>query len=221
MQMVNTLPNKSLDRSGDSEFRVIPSVGLSPPGEVGRWVARPRSEVTTMKLMIQIGLVVIILSCFVSTAIAQKPALILDQIAQSLPQMDHRWKYNGTEVYERGDGSTQARIRWSNGKIEWDATVIVHPTVKRAQRAFQLRGKEDIQEGFRIDGVGEEAFLWPPKVPEAGAYNIRFRKAQVEVWISGGSEDDVKRYALAIAASVAPPNKRMQRSAASEFRIVP
>lgn len=158
-----------------------------------------------MMLKLTVCLVVIMLVCFVSAANAQqRAAAILDKIAGSLPQMDPGWKHKSTEVYERHDGSTQASIKWSNGEIERGATVILHPTVKRAQKAFQPSGKEDLQEGFRIDGIGDEAFLWPPKVPKDGAYNIRFRKVQVEVWISGGTEGDVKRYALAIAAAIAP-----------------
>ena len=172
-----------------------------------------------MKLKLSVVLVVMILACFVSRTNAQKAAPILDKISRSLPQMDPGWKHGGTEVHERDDGSTQASIKWSNGDIERGATVIVHPTVKRAQRAFRPSGKEDLQEEFRIAGVGDEAFLWPPKAPEGGAYNMRFRKAEVEVWVSGSSEGDVKRYALAIAAAITPPNKRMQRSGDTRVRM--
>jgi hypothetical protein len=155
-----------------------------------------------MNLKLTAGLVVIVLACFASAAEAQKAAPVLDKIARSLPQVDSGWKHTGTEVYERDDGSTQASIKWSNGEIELGATVIAHPTVKKARRAFRPGGKEDLQEGFRIEGIGDEGFLWPPKAPVDGAYNIRFRKARVEVWISGATERDVKRYALAIAAAI-------------------
>lgn len=174
-----------------------------------------------MKLKIPVGLVVIVLACFASTASAQKAVPVLDQIARSLPQMDPAWQHRGTEVYERHDGSTQASIKWGNGEIERGATVILHPTVKRARRAFRPSGKEDLQEGFRIEGIGDEAFLWPPKTPVGGAYNIRFRKAQAEIWMSGGSEGDVKRYALAIAAAIAPPNKPRQPRPRSKFLMTP
>jgi len=172
-----------------------------------------------MKLKLSVLLVVMMLACFVSRTNAQKAAPILDKISRSLPQMDPGWKHGGTEAHERDDGSTQASIKWSNGDIERSATVIVYPTVKRAQRAFGPSGKEDLQEEFRIDGVGDEAFLWPPKAPEGGAYNMRFRKAEVEVWISGSSEGDVKRYARAIAAAITPTNKRMQRSGDNRVRM--
>jgi len=157
---------------------------------------------------------VITLACVVTSANASKAAPILDRIAQSLPRIDPGWKHKSTEAYERSDASTQANIKWSNGDIERGATVIVYPSVKRARRAFRPSGKEDLQEGFRIDGIGDEAFLWPPKTPEGGAYNIRFRKAQVEVWMSGGSESDIRRYALAIAMAITAPNKTIQRKPA-------
>ena len=171
-------------------------------------------------LKIPIALVVMMLVCFVSAAHAQKTAAILDQIAQSLPQMDPRWKHRSTEVYKRDDASTQANIKWSNGNIERGATVIVHRSVKKARRAFRTSGKEDLHEGFRIDGVGYEAFLWPPKSSIDGAYNIRFRKAQVEVWMSGGSELDVKRYALAITLAITPTKKQIPRRREANFFTV-
>ena len=80
--------------------------------------------------------------------------------------------------------------------------MIVYPSVKSARRAFRPSGKEDLQDDFRIEAVGDEAFLWPPKTPEGGAYNLRFRKAQVEIWISGPTAEDVKRDALRIAESI-------------------
>jgi len=144
------------------------------------------------------------LTFIVTIANAQKPTQLLDQIARSLPQIDPVWKHTSTDSYRHDDGSTQASIKWSNGETERGATVIIHATLKRARRAFWPSGKEDLQEAFRIDGVGDEAFLWPPKSPAGGAYNMRFRKAQVEVWMSGGSESDVRRYASAIAAAIGP-----------------
>jgi hypothetical protein len=157
----------------------------------------------SIKLKIPVRLVVVLMGCFISTANAQKVDSILDQIARSLPQTNPEWKHKGTQVYRHDDGSAQASIKWSNGKIELGATVILHKTLKGAKRAFRSSGKEDLQEAFRIDAIGDEAFLWPPKAPADGAYNIRFRKRHVEVWIGAGSEDDLKRYSRAIAAAIA------------------
>jgi hypothetical protein len=153
-----------------------------------------------------------LLACFVFTANAQRPpsiadhkaAAIIDKIARSLPESDGGWTLTASESYRRDDGSTQASLHWTNGTVELAATVFVHTTVAKAKGGFRPSGKEDVQEGFRIDGVGDEAFLWPPKTPAGGAYNIRFRKAQVEVWMSGVSEEEVKRYARIIAASISP-----------------
>ena len=162
-----------------------------------------------MKVKLSIGLAVVVLACCVSTANSQKPSsLLLDQIAGSLPQMDSEWKHKATEAYKRADGCTQASFKWSRGEIDQGATIIIHPTLKRAQLAFRRSGKEDLQDDFRIDGIGDEAFLWPPKSPQGGAFNIRFRKGRVEVWL-GGSEIDVRRYGLAIVAAIATTNKRL------------
>ena len=161
-----------------------------------------------MKLKIPFGLAVVVLACCVSTAKSQKAASLLDQIAASLPQMDSEWKHKATEAYKRADGCTQASIKWSNGEIDQGATVIIHPTLKSARLAFRRSGKEDLQDDFRIDGIGDEAFLWPPKAPQGGAFNIRFRKGLVEVWLGTGSEIEVRRYGLAIVAALATTNKR-------------
>ena len=82
--------------------------------------------------------------------------------------MDSEWKHKATEAYKRVDGCTQASIKWSRGAIDQRATIIIHPTLKRAQLAFRRGGKEDLQDDFRIDGIGDEAFLWPPKSPQGG-----------------------------------------------------
>ena len=154
----------------------------------------------------------IYLTCLVLTTSAQKAAstpgqkatAIIDKIRQSLPQSEAGWKLAATDSYRRADGSVQANLHWTNGSREKGATVIVHRTLKQAKREFRPSGKEDVQEGFRIDAVGDEAFLWPPEAPRDGAYNIRFRKARVEVWMSGPTEEEVKRYARIIAAAITP-----------------
>jgi hypothetical protein len=160
-----------------------------------------------MKLKMLVCWVVILLVCFVSTTGGQKAAPLLDQIVRSLPQMDSGWIHTGTDVFQGNDGSTQADIRWMNGDIELGATVMVYPTVKQARQAFRPSEKDDVQEAFRIDGIGDEAFLWPPKVPVGGAYNIRFRKAHVEVWMGAACEAELKRLALAIAAAIERSNR--------------
>ena len=160
-----------------------------------------------MKVILTAGLLVMLLAGFVTTAKAQNPPALLDKIARSLPQIDPEWRYKSTDVSERSDGTVQANIKWRKHDVERGATIIIHSTVKKARQAFRPSGKEDLQESFRIEGIGDEAFLWPPEAPKDGAYNMRFRKARVEVWISAGSEDEVKRYARAIAAAVAPPRK--------------
>ena len=147
---------------------------------------------------------VIALTGLVSLSNAQPADSILDRIARSLPQMDAGWTYEITPFSKRHDGSRQASVKWKNGSNESGATVIMYPNLKSAQRAFQPSGKEDLQDEFRVAGVGDEAFLWPPKAPTGGAYNMRFRKAQVEIWMSGPTEEEVKDHATRIAAAIAP-----------------
>ena len=146
------------------------------------------------------------LAVLVNMASAQKADSLLDDIARSLPQLESGWTYEITPISTRQDGSTQSSIKWNKGNVERGATVIVYPTVESAKRAFRPGGKQYLQEEFRIDGVGDEAFLWPPKTPEGGAYNLRFRKTQVEIWISGATEEDVKGHAMRIASVIATKN---------------
>ena len=143
------------------------------------------------------------LAILIGTAVAQEADSILDVIARSLPQMESGWTYEITPVSTRQDGAKESSIKWNKGNVERGATVIVYPTVNSAKSAFRPSGKQDLHEEFRIDGVGDEEFLWPPKTPEGGAYNMRFRKTQVEIWLSGETEEDVKGHAMRIAASIA------------------
>jgi hypothetical protein len=106
----------------------------------------------------------------------------------------------------------QASLHWTNGSIDKNATVIVHRTLQAAQQAFRPQGKQDLQEGFRIDGVGEEAFLWPPKPAVGGAFNLRFRKWRVEVWTSGQTEEETKRHARILADAITVTAPCQQRS---------
>jgi hypothetical protein len=160
----------------------------------------------------RLGLFSLMLSCVVITAQAQSAATIIERIGRSLPEADAAWKLIAKDAHRRDDGTWQANLRWNRGTsesvgiIEKGATVIVHPSVKVAKRAFRPQGKDDVSEGFRIDGVGDEAFLWPPKAAAGGAYNLRFRKAEVEVWTSGGTEEEVKRHAAILAASITAPS---------------
>lgn len=156
-------------------------------------------------------MVSILLAWVVITAHAQSAATIIERIGRSLPEADAAWKLIAKDAHRRDDGTWQANLLWnrgtseSRGAFEKGATVIVHPSLKVAKRAFRPQGKEDVSAGFRIDGVGDEAFLWPPKAAEGGACNIRFRKAEVEVWTSGATEEEAKRQAAILAASINAP----------------
>jgi hypothetical protein len=167
-----------------------------------------------MTIRKRLSLVSILLGWVVITAQAQSAVTIIERIGRSLPEADAAWKLIAKDAHRRDDGTWQANLRWnrgtseghgtseSRGSSEKGATVFVHPSLKVAKRAFRPQGKEDVSEGFRIDGVGDEAFLWPPKAAQGGAYNIRFRRAEVEVWTSGGTEEEAKRHASILAASI-------------------
>lgn len=154
-----------------------------------------------MKPKLNFYLIIIVLTCMSGSISAQNSDSILDAIGRTLPQLNSGWTFAIGEAWQRDDGTRQASIKWNKGTAERSATVVIYPTVKSAQQAFRPSGKEDLQEEFRIDGIGDEAFLWPPKTPEGGAYNLRFRKAQVEIWM-GGTEEEVKAHAVRIAAAI-------------------
>jgi hypothetical protein len=166
------------------------------------------------------SLVFFLLLCILSISYGQNTVNVLEQIARSLPETEAGWKLINNDSYLHTDGSSQASLRWTNGKTEVGATVILHRTLKTAKKAFEPHDKADPQESFLIKGIGDKAYLWPPKAPEGGAYNLRFRKGKAEVWISGASEEIVKRCADYIAASITPPNKSLHRSRASQFLMV-
>jgi len=144
----------------------------------------------------------LLLFCFCGETNARNASSIVDAVSQSLPAADSSWQLQQKYSNPRDDGSIQASIRWTNGTEERGATVIVHRTSKSAERALRPRGKGDPHESFRLGGIRDEAFLWPPKIPTDGAYNLRFRKGHVEVWISAATQSEIEHIAAVIAATI-------------------
>ena len=135
------------------------------------------------------------------SSVAQKPASILERIARSIPEREEHWKLIRKESQRHSDGSAQASFGWTDGVSNVRATMIIHRNLRSAKNAFEPHDKNDVHEDFQISGIGDKAYLWPPKTPADGAYNLRFRKGKVEVWISGASEEVLKRCARHIAAA--------------------
>jgi hypothetical protein len=154
-----------------------------------------------------LGLVVAALVALSSPIVAQRAAPILDRVARSLPESNQSWRLIEKNSQIRDDGSAQASFRWTDGGTNVGATVIIHRKLFSAKKAFEPNDKNDAHEGFLITGIGDKAYLWPPKV-ENGGYNLRFRKGRVEVWMSGASEDVLKRCAQHVAASIAHQGNR-------------
>ena len=138
-----------------------------------------------------------------SPAVAQKAAPILERVARSLPESGESWRLVDKESQIHNDGSAQASFRWNDGSKHLSATVIIHRRLYTAKKAFEPNDRNDSHEDFVIPGIGDKAYLWPPKVEKDGAYNLRFRKGKVEVWMSGASEEVLKRCARYVAASIA------------------
>lgn len=149
-----------------------------------------------------LSLVVVLLAGQLSPIAAQKAAPILERIARSIPEREEHWKLVSKESQVHNDGSAQASFRWTEGVTRVGATVIIHRSLKSAKKAFEPHDKNDPHEDFQITGIGDKAYLWPPKAPTDGAYNLRFRRGKVEVWMSGASEDLLKRCAQYVAASI-------------------
>jgi hypothetical protein len=146
----------------------------------------------------------LLLFCFCGETNARNASSIVDAVAQSLPAAGSSWQLQQKYSNPRDDGSIQANIQWTNGIMESRATVIVHRTLKSARRAFRRQGKSDPQESLGVSGIGDEASLWPPKVLAGGAYNMRFRKARTEVWVSAASRTQIERIATVIASAIPP-----------------
>jgi hypothetical protein len=153
-------------------------------------------------IVLRNSLGLLLLAGFINAAGDQKTVPILERVARSLPDRDPNWRLIHNESYARSDGSSQASLRWSNGSTEVGATLILHRTLMAAKDAFKPAYKGDPHEDFRIPGIGDRAYLWPPKAPEGGGYNLRFRKGNVEVWIGAESEEVVTRCARYIAAAI-------------------
>jgi len=137
-----------------------------------------------------------------SAANARSAVSIVHTIAQGLPSADSAWQLREKHSERYGDGSVHADIEWTNGATKLGATVIVHRTLTSARHAFRPDGKDDPHESFRVSGIGDEAFLWPPIVLTGGAYNLRFREGRTEVWISAASQAEIERIAGIIAGAV-------------------
>jgi hypothetical protein len=156
--------------------------------------------VVTSRLCLVAAVVVIVSS----PTFGQKSAPVLERVARSLPESGETWKLVDKDSRTHNDGSAQASFRWNNGATQVSATVIIHSRLAAAKKAFEPIDQNDPHEDFVIPGIGDKAYLWPPKVEKDGAWNLRFRKGKVEVWMSGASEEVLKRCARYVAASIAP-----------------
>lgn len=148
-----------------------------------------------------------LLTCFLSTANAQKTVSVFERVAQSLSEKEPNWKLIKNDDYYplHGNGFSSAQaanLSWSNGTTVIHATVILYRKLKAAKKAFSPRDKGHPNESLRIAGIGDKAYLWPPKVRGGTAHNLRFRKGRMEVWLTGFSEEVVKRCGQIVASSI-------------------
>jgi hypothetical protein len=161
------------------------------------------------KVLISITL---ILACRLIIANAQRQESVLDRIERSIPDREAGWKLIKDEAYLRneGDDFPQANLFWSNDVEEVGAYIVIYGKLESAKEVFERDFKdEETERRFRLEGVGDAAYLWRPS-KEGEGYVLRFTKANLVVMMSSKSEATVKRCARYIAESIPPPNKGMQ-----------
>ena len=154
-------------------------------------------------------------NCFLPTVQAQSSASIVERVKRSLSENEPDWKIVIVEVSparRSADGTIDAILRFSSAGEEASASLTIYGLVRAAKNQFKTTGEGASTNDFRVAGIGDEAFLFPPKVREDGAYNLRFRRARVEVWVSAASEATVRRFAKHIAAAIPAPGKQQRRT---------
>jgi hypothetical protein len=171
----------------------------------------------------QIGPAAIIffLTFFLIAAKTSELDSVFERIRNSLPKREVIWKILKSDgPYQHGDGSKQADYIWSNGSEEVRATVILHGSLKAAKEQFKNPQEgEPAMNGFLIDGIGDEAYLFPPVIlNQQGPFNLRFRKAQFEISMSANSKDTIRRCAWYIIDSISRPTGGVRPKAPAPHR---
>jgi hypothetical protein len=150
---------------------------------------------------------------FLIAAKAHESDSVFERIKHSLPQREAGWKIvEADKPVKQSDGSQQANFRWGNGEEEVSATVTLYKSVKAAKGQFKRPYKgEPSMESFLIDGIGDEAYLFPPIIlNQDGPFNLRLRVSRFEIWMNANSKDTVLRCAQYVIASISEPNKGIQ-----------
>jgi len=149
--------------------------------------------------------VLIFTTCLLTAAKAHASDQAFEKIRQALPQREAAWKVIEAQgPYQHSDGSRQASFRWANGAEEVGATIVLHTSLKAAQKQFKGSAKaEPAMDAFRIADLGDEAYLFPPIIlHQEGPFNLRMRKARYEIYMSAPSRDMVMRCARYILDAI-------------------
>lgn len=128
-----------------------------------------------------------------------------ERIRQSLPQREAGWTIVETDGPRTlGDGTREVSFVWAKGSEEVTATVTLHKSLKAAKAQFKNSGEDgSLMRSFMIDGVGDEAFLFPPIIRnQSGPFNLTFRKARYVVWMNASLKDTILRCAKHIVGSI-------------------
>jgi hypothetical protein len=152
-----------------------------------------------------LNFVLLILVCFLTAGKAHKSDSVLERIKDSMPEREAGWKVvRADEPCRQSDGTIQANLLWANGVEEVSATVIFYKSSKAAKDQFKRSYKDEASmDGFLISGIGDEAYLFPRIIlNQDGPWNLSFRKARYEIYMSGNSRDTVKHCAKYIIDSI-------------------
>lgn len=157
---------------------------------------------------------------------------VIAAIACSLPLADPAWVLQTDHPPSRDSGARTAHIEWLRAGKRLGASVIVHASragVETAQDdpasgAASEEEEEDeadaVQAAFAIEAVAEQAWLWPPKTPTGGSWNLRLLQGVVEVWISADAEEPLVTTARIIGAAISAHDAQSMPPRASARTVV-
>jgi hypothetical protein len=137
---------------------------------------------------------------------AEAAKTVFDRIARSLPDREAGWSLaeaDGPHVLQ--NGTKEMNFTWVRHAESVNASVLVFRNARavRRQPSGPPQKDEVPMKGFLIDGIGDEAYLFPPIIQgQPGPYNLSLRKKRCIVSVATWSKDTILRCAAFISDAV-------------------
>lgn len=128
---------------------------------------------------------------------------VIDKIGRSLPAREAGWTLTEADgPHASGDGTREMNFTWIRSSETVSALILVFRTVKAAKLQFRDTVGEDgvHMQGFMINGIGDEAYLFPPIIRDRpGSFNLSLRKGRSVIWMTAESKQTILRSAAYVA----------------------